>query len=198
MDIRRSFARPHSELDLVEVVIGEFASRQALGELSHYLFLGVEEERADTVQLAFVEVAAVGGLVEDRPSSATHETHALYVTLPAHAVVQPLALVYRNTVHTQSPPAPSHSLPELALVDATVLIYHAALAPSHTVSTSSLVLHLGIGSGDGVLTEGSFEFQEKLAEYALAAEVNCLGVVPWSLYRHAVIHHLRSDLDLFP
>jgi hypothetical protein len=153
-----SLGGPHSELDIVEVVVGEFAGGQALGELGDDLLLRVQEERPDAVQPSLVEVAAVGGLVEDRSASAPHETHALDVALSAHAVVHPLALVYRDPVHTHPPSAPSHALPELALVHAAVLVYHAALAPSRPVSTPPFVLHLGISSGDGVVAEGGLEF----------------------------------------
>jgi hypothetical protein len=94
----RSFAGPHSKLNFVDVVIGEFACGCAVGEFCDYFLFSVEEESADAVETVVLEVSAVGRLVEDCSATRSHKTHALDVPLSTNSVAHPLSLVYGNTV----------------------------------------------------------------------------------------------------
>lgn len=72
---KESLARPHSELDLINIVVCQFTHRHSLRELGHNLLLGVEEDGADAVRAVVLQAAAVGRFFEDGMAAGTHVLH---------------------------------------------------------------------------------------------------------------------------
>jgi hypothetical protein len=72
LDEKKSLTGPHSELNLVQVVIGEFAHRHTAVEFSYNFFLRIQEQRADTVEVVIVKVTTERSLAETRRAICSH------------------------------------------------------------------------------------------------------------------------------